>query len=131
MKSVTRKKGTRDIDVRDGLFSLDIDRPTDVEAEALQLSDDQLLLRLRIDLGVGAHVRAEEFAQAVFGLDDERDNLVVARTNLFRLVQGEIEDVLERTEAAIPTPRVYRHPFRRLSVHRPRTKNVQLGNLFE
>jgi radical SAM family uncharacterized protein/radical SAM-linked protein len=98
LMTVTRKKGEREIDIRDGLFSLDVDTASEMESEALGLTKTQRLLRLRIDLGIGAHVRAEEFGRAVFGLGEDTSTLYVARTNLYRLIQGELENVLDLVE---------------------------------
>lgn len=112
LMTVIRKKGPREIDIRDGLLSITIDTPSEFEAESLRLSPDETLLRIQIDLGLGAHVRAEEFGRAVFELPADAPAPFVARTGLYRLTKsGQLEDVLSvaplplaSQEAAAPAP---------------------------
>jgi hypothetical protein len=83
---VMRKAGTRTIDVRDGLVSLVVSRPTEAEGAAFGLPRDAIVLRWRVNLTTGAHVRASELATGLLG--GAPGDLFVARTGLFALLGG-------------------------------------------
>ncbi len=81
---VMRKAGLRTIDVRDGLVSLVVSHPTAAEGEAFGLACDAIVLRWRVNLTTGAHVRASELAAGLLG--GAPTDLFVARTGLFGLL---------------------------------------------
>jgi radical SAM family uncharacterized protein/radical SAM-linked protein len=81
---VLRKAGTKTIDVRDGLVSLAPSSPTSAEAEAFGLTTTSPVLRWRVNLATGAHVRASELARGVLG--EAPGDLFVARTGLFAVL---------------------------------------------
>jgi radical SAM-linked protein len=91
MIDVTRKHGDKPIDVRDGLVSVEPSRLAPNEAAAFGLAPETPILRWRVNLGTGAHVRAPEFAEAILGTMPA--DLFVARTGLFALSGTGVRDL--------------------------------------
>ena len=94
--TVTRKKGPRVIDVRDGLIGVELSSPSAVEVALLGLHPTTPLLRIRTDLNEGAHVRPLELAEAVLGPwpDGRPSGVVAARTGLWGLRKERVFDLL-------------------------------------
>lgn len=84
---VQRKNGGRIIDVRDGLIGLLVDLPKSLEHERLGLPT-RPLLRWRVDLLTGAHVRAHDLVNALFPQLVTGDLPMVARVGLFGYAEG-------------------------------------------
>ena len=98
-----RKKGPRTIDVRDGLLSMAVDVPNANEQAALGLAADSPLLRWRVDLDQGAHVRAYELCRGLLGDAGRPEGWIGARVALWGLRKGQVFDLLrpdERLDAA-------------------------------
>jgi len=93
---VHRKAGEREIDVRDGLLAVAVDFASAAEQEAFGITAEQPVLRFRVDLDRGAHVRPTEFAGAVTGVvvDGSEARFVAARTALYGLFKGQVFDLL-------------------------------------
>jgi len=83
---VIRKHGPKTIDVRDGLVAIAVDVPSEDEARWLDLPRGTPVLRWRVDLVRGAHVRPGELGKAIVPGAGE---IVAARTALFAHVEGE------------------------------------------
>jgi len=96
--TVTRKKGDRLIDVRDGLIWADVDTATELETQLLGIPADVPLLRWRADLVAGAHVRPTELAHALFDLAARPTGFITARTGLWGLRKGKVFDLLTPDE---------------------------------
>ncbi|MFT7578942.1 MAG: radical SAM family uncharacterized protein/radical SAM-linked protein [Myxococcota bacterium] len=92
--SVTRKKGERVIDVRDGMVSLTVDTPKDAEVAAFGFAPGAPLLRYRVDLNEGAHVRATELVHALTGrVPDYEQGFIAGRTGIWGLRKGRVFDL--------------------------------------
>ncbi|MBL8787008.1 MAG: TIGR03960 family B12-binding radical SAM protein [Deltaproteobacteria bacterium] len=105
MASVMRKHGPKPIDVRDGLVSIAVELPDSFEYEQLGL--DLLgpigpVLRWRVDLTLGAHVRPNELAQALLSHDDPRElpGLFAARVAMYAPTADGLRDLLDPTVTA-------------------------------
>lgn len=96
--SATRKHGDKPIDVRDGLISLEPSTVTASEAAFLGLTAGERVLRWRVNLGIGAHVRPTEFAEGLVGA--QPDDLFVARTGLFALAKEGPRDLFQTADGA-------------------------------
>jgi len=84
MLDVIRKHGPRPIDVRDGLVSILSSQVLASEAAFFGLPTGAPVLRWRVNLGIGAHVRPTEFAEGIVG--QKPRELFVARTTLLSLI---------------------------------------------
>lgn len=101
MVDVMRKHGEKPIDVRDGLVSVEPSRLTKDEAAAFGLGSDMTVLRWRVNLATGPHVRANEFAAGILGGSGGLrglgrvlpDDLFVARTGLFAMKNDAVRDL--------------------------------------
>ncbi len=91
---VTRKRGEREVDILAGIRQAEVDLPRPVETRLLALAPDVPVLRVRIDLNEGAHVRAEELALALMGVDATPPGFIAARTGLWGLHKGEPFELL-------------------------------------
>ncbi len=100
--SATRKHGDKPIDVRDGLISLEPSTVTAAEAALLAVPAGARVLRWRVNLGIGAHVRPTEFAEGLVGALPE--DLFVARTGLFALTKEGPRDLFEAADGATLAP---------------------------
>jgi len=93
---VVRKGGPREMDLAKGLLAVAVDTPRAEEVDALGLTPGAPLLRFRVDLNDGAHVRPAELATALTGqLPDEVPGFFAARTALIGLRKGRVFDLLE------------------------------------
>ena len=99
--TVIRKKGPRAIDVRDGLVSAARSIPTPLETAALGIPAAGEVLRWRVDLNNGAHVRPGELCQAILDLSELPAGSVTARSGLWGLRKGQVFDLLA-TEELLP-----------------------------
>lgn len=103
LHTVIRKNGPREIDVRDGLVAIAVDRATADEAAILGWSADALALRFRIDLDKGAHVRPTELVEAITGAavtSAPADGAparawIAARTGLWGSRKGRVFDLFD------------------------------------
>ena len=68
--------------------------PSPAEAEHLRLTPDAAVLRWRVDLVRGAHVRPDDVARAVLPSTQRPTGLVAARTGLWGLRHGRVFDLL-------------------------------------
>jgi radical SAM-linked protein len=83
MVSAVRKNGPRDIDIRDGLIGLTCDLPRSAEHELLGMPLTPVL-RWRVDLLAGPHVRSSDLATGLFAKHPEAlASMQVARVGLF------------------------------------------------
>jgi radical SAM family uncharacterized protein/radical SAM-linked protein len=99
LTTVQRKKGDREIDVRDGLIGISVDCATATECEVLGITPGQAVLRYRVNLDEGPHVRATELAAAAVGeAVDAAGIYQVARTGLWGLRKGQVFDLLRPDE---------------------------------
>lgn len=112
LATVTRKKGDRVIDVRDGLLWTEVGVPSELEIQLLGFEPETPLLRWRVDLVDGAHVRPTELAQALFDLSAKPTGFITARTGLWGrrkdtvfglLSPSEVQPVSEHTTLPRPT----------------------------
>jgi len=95
MTTVHRKKGDREVDVRDGVIGIGVDVPTPEESEALGIAAGQPILRYRVNLDEGAHVRPTELAAAAVGeAVDAQGPYLAARTGLWGLRKGKVFDLM-------------------------------------
>ncbi|MGM0578036.1 MAG: TIGR03960 family B12-binding radical SAM protein [Myxococcota bacterium] len=91
---VVRKRGEKILDVRDGVVSIEAGVPTPTEAGLLGLPEDTAVLRYRVALDAGGHVRPDDMARGLFGLGERPDGLFCARTGLWGLRKGRVFDLL-------------------------------------
>jgi radical SAM-linked protein len=101
---VTRKHGEREVDILAGIQSAEVDYPTPEETRLLALGASTPLLRVRINLNEGAHVRAEELALALTGADQRPPRFIAARTGLWGLHKGEVFELMDPPIVAKPQP---------------------------
>ncbi|MGB0589273.1 MAG: TIGR03960 family B12-binding radical SAM protein [Myxococcota bacterium] len=102
MTMVTRKRGDREVNILAGLQSAEVDYPSVQETRLLALGADTPLLRVKIDLNEGAHVRAEELALALTGADERPQGFITARTALWGLHKGKVFELLDPPIVATP-----------------------------
>ncbi len=104
---VSRSKGARVIDVRDGLVSIEATRPTAAEAEALHLAPDTPCLRWTVDLHAGAHVRPGELACAATGTPLDAEGIFTARVALEGFAKGQRFDPLRPPASPVKAQRAH------------------------
>ncbi len=95
-QTVMRKKGEKVIDVRDGLLSMTVDVPNEAEQAALNLDPSTPVLRYRVNIDEGAHVRPRELAAGILGASAVRAR--AARVGLWGLRKGRVFDLFTPKE---------------------------------
>jgi len=91
---VTRKRGEREVNILAGMRGAQVDLPTPEETRLLALAPTVPVLRVRIDLNEGAHVRAVELAQALMGFETKPPGFIAARTALWGLHKTTVFDLM-------------------------------------
>jgi radical SAM family uncharacterized protein/radical SAM-linked protein len=92
--TVTRKKGERVIDVRDGLVHMEVIESEPLMETLLGLPTGTPALRWRVNLDEGPHVRAEDMIRGLIPSTERPNGLVLVRTGLWGLQKGEMFSLL-------------------------------------
>ncbi len=107
MVEVIRKHGPKPIDVRDGLLGLAVDRSRPEETRWLGTDPGAMLLRWRVNLVTGAHVRPADLARGLLGVGPE--DLLAARTMLLAETPEGLTDLLDPRVMVRPASQGARH----------------------
>ena len=95
MTTVVRKRGEREVNILAGMRHAEVDFPTPDETRLLAIAPDTPLLRVKIDLNEGAHVRTDELALALMEASERPRGYISARTGLWGIHKGVVHELLD------------------------------------